>query len=269
MPMPRRAEPDPLSQAIGRRVRALRVERGKTLEKLAFEHETVSKGHLSDIENGRVNPTMHTLRSLADRLGVAVFDLVTFPEVDARSALVDATRGLTSASLDELLSIARSMPREEPDEVLPFRPVRPAPGDHYVTCIPLLGLDLAAGGFRPGPLDPSVTWVSLKRPRPLHRRMFVARVVGRSMEPRIPDGAYCLFGADPPGDLTERVLLVQQHGIHDADTGTSYTVKHLTRAADGRLLLRPDNRDFKPIELRDADAADLRVVAELLDVLTS
>jgi phage repressor protein C with HTH and peptisase S24 domain len=165
-------------------------------------------------------------------------------------------------------------PRRDPSAQPPFKAVVPRAKDRFKTCVPLVGLDLAAGGFAPGALDPSVTWVELPKPRPpqrprtLRKGMFVARVVGRSMDPGIPDGSWCLFAADPAGDLRGRTLLVQHRGIHDADTGTSYTVKRLERAEGGATRLVPDNDAYAAIELREHDAADLRVVAELLEVLS-
>ena len=56
--MPRLAAPDPLSEAIGRRVRVLRTELGLTQERLAFESGTIGKGHLSDLEKGLLRPTV-------------------------------------------------------------------------------------------------------------------------------------------------------------------------------------------------------------------
>src|SRR5580692_3636770 len=78
--VPRRAKPDALSLALGARIRQLREEAGLTLERLAFESELGSKGHLSNIEHGLVRPTAHTLRTLSDRLGVELADMVTFPD---------------------------------------------------------------------------------------------------------------------------------------------------------------------------------------------
>jgi len=101
--MPRLKRPDPLSLAIGQRIRALREQAGLTIEKLAYESELGSKGHLSSLERGLVRPTVHTLQSLADRLGVALLDLVCFPEQDARQALVDHTRELGPGSIRRLL----------------------------------------------------------------------------------------------------------------------------------------------------------------------
>lgn len=100
--MPRRREPDPLSQAVGQRIRQLREEAGLTLEKLAFESELGSKGHLSNLERGLVRPTIQTLQVLADRLGVLLLDLVTFPEDDDRQKLIDRTRGLPRGTLKKL-----------------------------------------------------------------------------------------------------------------------------------------------------------------------
>jgi len=100
--MPRRREPDPLAQAVGQRIRQLREEAGLTMEKLAFESELGSKGHLSNIERGLVRPTVQTLQVLADRLGVLLLDLVTFPERDERQRLVDRTRSLPRGTLKKL-----------------------------------------------------------------------------------------------------------------------------------------------------------------------
>lgn len=255
-------------------MRGLRLERGKTLEKLAHESGTIAKGHLSDIENGRVRPTTHSLKAIADRLDVDLLDLLNFPQHGTRAALIDATRGLTAAALDALLLAAQQSPRvvvesREAADGMPFKIVRPRATERYVTCVPLIGIDLAASGLMPGPTDPTVTWVSLGKPRKLHKNLFVTRVVGRSMEPRIPDGSYCLFDARLSGDLQNRTLLVQHGGIHDADTGTSYTVKRLERVSPKRVRLLPDNPDYAPIEIRETEAADLRVVAEFVEVLTA
>ncbi len=105
--MPRRLRPDPLAKRVGARVRALRNEAGLTLEKLAYESELGSKGHLSDLEKGLVRPNVATLQVLADHLGVALLDLVTFPEADKRQRLVDATRRLTGDVLERLLREAQ------------------------------------------------------------------------------------------------------------------------------------------------------------------
>jgi phage repressor protein C with HTH and peptisase S24 domain len=106
--------------------------------------------------------------------------------------------------------------------------------------------------------------------------MFVAQVVGRSMEPRIPDGSWCLFQAPVEGSRQGRIVLVQHRGIDDPETGGSYTVKRYRseKGGDGagswrhaEIRLEPLNPGFSPLILRDVRDDELRVVAELVEVL--
>jgi transcriptional regulator with XRE-family HTH domain len=109
--VPRRSKPDPLALAVGARVRQLREEADLTIERLAFELEVGSKGHLSSLEKGLVRPTIQTLKAIADGLGVAILDLVTFPEEDERQRLVDATRYLRTGQIRVLMQEAESARR--------------------------------------------------------------------------------------------------------------------------------------------------------------
>jgi transcriptional regulator with XRE-family HTH domain len=101
--MPRRNEPDSLSLAVGERIRTLRKEGDMTIEQLAQESATGSKGHLSNIERGLVRPNIYTLQQVADGLGVKPLDLLTFPKRTLRERLIDATRFLSKAHLAKLL----------------------------------------------------------------------------------------------------------------------------------------------------------------------
>ena len=103
--MPRRGSPDPLAQAVGARIRELRGAAGLTLEKLAWESD-IGKGHLSDVEKGLAVPTILTLQRLADRLGVLLLDLVTFPERDDRQKLVERSRRLSASAIRAILKQA-------------------------------------------------------------------------------------------------------------------------------------------------------------------
>jgi transcriptional regulator with XRE-family HTH domain len=101
--MPRRRKPDGLALEVGERIRALRNERGMTMEELAQETEGASKGHLSNIERGLVRPNVNTLKQVADGLGVKPLDLMTFPHRSVRERLIDLTRQLPTKRLRELL----------------------------------------------------------------------------------------------------------------------------------------------------------------------
>ncbi len=60
---------------IGRRIKNLRDERGMKQNHLARKAR-ISRWELSRIENGRVTPTMRTLKGLVDALGVRLGDLL-------------------------------------------------------------------------------------------------------------------------------------------------------------------------------------------------
>jgi SOS-response transcriptional repressor LexA len=155
--------------------------------------------------------------------------------------------------------------------------VQPGAGDRYVTCVPLVPLKAAAGTFS----DPQSVedgdreWVSFKTNRRLRPGMFVAQVVGQSMEPAIPDGSYCLFASPVTGTRQGKTVLVQLRDTLDPETGERYTVKRYESEVvpDGdswshaRISLKPVNPAFQPIELTGADEGQVKVIAECVEVL--
>ena len=164
-------------------------------------------------------------------------------------------------------------------KVVPFRPrtVEPTPEDRYVTCVPLVPLRAAAGGFSdPQHIeDNEFEWVAIESRHRLRNSMFVAQVVGKSMEPAIPDGAWCLFRAPVEGTRQGKIVLVQLRDATDPETGQRYTVKryksqkaHLGDSwRHEKITLEPVNPDFEPIVLTGADEGEFQVVAELVEVL--
>jgi SOS-response transcriptional repressor LexA len=159
-----------------------------------------------------------------------------------------------------------------------LRLVRPTPDERFVTCVPLVPLQAAAGGFgRPQFLaEGNWDWVQLDTGHRLKPGMFVAQVVGKSMEPRIPDGSYCLFASPVGGSRQGRTVLVQLSDRADPETGQRYTVKRYesekATSEDGtwrhvKITLRPNNPDFESIVLTSDDEENLKVVAELVQVL--
>jgi hypothetical protein len=105
--------------------------------------------------------------------------------------------------------------------------------------------------------------------------MFVAQVVGKSMEPAIPHGAYCLFAAPVTGTRQGKTVLVQLRDAIDPDTGERYTVKRYEseKVKDGdswrhaKITLKPNNPEYEPIEFTGIDGGQLQVVAEMVEVL--
>ena len=158
-----------------------------------------------------------------------------------------------------------------------LRIVEPQPEERYVTCVPLVPLKAAAGAFSDLQHinDDDYEWAAVETKRRLCRGMFVAQVVGKSMEPAIPDGAYCLFAAPVEGTRQGKTVLVQMRDAADPESGERYTVKRYKseKAGDGdswrhtKIILNPVNADFEPIILTGTDEGPLQVIAEVVEVL--
>ena len=91
-----------LKSKIGARIRALREERGLSLEDVAWVIR-IGKPHLSLLERGERAASYELLAKIACRLGVLIADLVTF-ESAPRALLLEATRGLDGDAVTALLA---------------------------------------------------------------------------------------------------------------------------------------------------------------------
>ncbi|GAA5064842.1 transcriptional regulator with XRE-family HTH domain [Thermocatellispora tengchongensis] len=80
--MPKGVSKKGAAEVLGDRLRDLRKERGLTLRQLAALID-VSPGLLSQIENGTTDPSLTTVRKLADAFGTSMADLFTEPDAPA------------------------------------------------------------------------------------------------------------------------------------------------------------------------------------------
>ena len=164
-------------------------------------------------------------------------------------------------------------------KIVGFRPrtVKPATEDRYVACAPLVPLKAAAGAFSDPQYveDDDFEWVAVESRHRLRKGMFVAQVVGKSMEPAIQDGAWCLFRGPVEGTRQGKIVLVQLRDTTDPETGQRYTIKRYKseKVQEGdswhhdKITLGPVNPDFESIILTGADEDELQVIAELVEVL--
>ena len=158
------------------------------------------------------------------------------------------------------------------DESRVLRRVTPSRDQRYKTCVPRIDLEIAAGDFNDDQLPEFEEWVEVNASQALRKGMFVARVVGQSMEPLIPDGAYCLFRFKVPHLRSEMVGLFQRHSVTDPELGGRFTIKRLKVSTqldpeEGRrrvTTLVPENPAFEPIPV---EGDDVKFVAEFLEVL--
>ena len=146
----------------------------------------------------------------------------------------------------------------------------------YKTLLPVYSLRAAAGYFGAGTAVEPEGWVDASGMGRLDEKMFVARVVGRSMEPAIRDGDLCVFRASPPGSRQGKVVLVQYRGPSDPETGGAFTVKRYRSKKlvqeDGtwqheEITLEPLNTEFQPIVLTAKEEGDVVLAAEFVDRL--
>ena len=94
------------------------------------------------------------------------------------------------------------------------------------------------------------------------------------MNKRIPNGAWCVWNLEHGCSGDGEIVLAQHTDVQDDDLG-QFTVKFYDREQldeDGeqvRVTLRPHSRDpaFTPLVLDDVVASDLRIIAQLVDVL--
>ena len=145
----------------------------------------------------------------------------------------------------------------------------------FVTHLPVYSLRAAATRFGEDMEVEAEDWIAAPEGLRLSESMFVARVVGRSMEPRIPDGSLCVFRAGVVGSRQGKLLLVRVAGA--SESGGEFTVKKYSSAKSGgeewtheSIVLRPLNPEFQAMEFSpDDEQRQFSVIAEFVEVLGS
>ena len=146
--------------------------------------------------------------------------------------------------------------------------------DKYLTCVPIFNLSVAAGLWGPESTPEENGWADLGGRR-IEPGMFVARVTGRSMVPVISDGSWCLFRKPSGGSRQNKIVLVQLNSLGDPENGGRFTVKRYASekrvTVDGWshqiIRLLPENPSYLPIEILPANAGEMLIVGEFVEVL--
>ena len=163
----------------------------------------------------------------------------------------------------------------ETNPSLPFAWCVGAVDEQYKTCVPIFSLKTAAGAVSEGQAPELLGWAQPETRKHLNETIFIAQVCEKSMEPKDPDGSWCLFSTHVVGDRFNRILVIQHRDIADPETSGNYTLKKNGRPPqnipDGAertddIPLRPLNPAFEPIVINH-DLQETRVVAELIAVL--
>ena len=168
-----------------------------------------------------------------------------------------------------------SQPNQYPGltlKILSHQEVKP-----YENSVPIYDLEIAAGQFSDEQQVNEFDWVELPDSFKPQQGHFVARVVGESMNKRIPNGAWCLFKKIPGGSRNNKVVIVQHKDIQDQDTGASYTVKLYSSQKisnsdewqHSKIVLRPDSyMEGYDVLVFESDAlVELSVIGEFVAVI--
>ncbi len=196
------------------------------------------------------------------------------------------------ANEHEYRTAVSTLPSAEPAgaKVLPFRLIRGGEVIPFVNAVPKYDLKIAAGRFSAEQVVDGVPqvgevtnpegyeWAALEGRTKPARGLFVAQVVGESMNKRIPNGAWCVWRLHPAGSRQGKVVLAMHRDIQDPDLGAGFTVKVYESEKEdlddgswqhSRIVLKPLSTDpsFKPIVLEGLQDGDLVIVAEMVEVL--
>jgi DUF2075 family protein len=170
-----------------------------------------------------------------------------------------------------------AMPVRQRYAGLPLRLVPEHEVQPYRNAVPVFDLQLAAGNFSEDQWSAPCDWVELPEAFVAKEGFFVSRVVGESMNRRIPNGSWCLFKASPFGSREGKTVLVQLRDRQDPETGGRYTVKvyHSTKRMGedtwehAAITLKPDSSlpGFSEIVFKNEPEQELTIRGELVAVL--
>lgn len=189
----------------------------------------------------------------------------------------DKEKKATETVLDQATLLCKDwaeQPAAETKSDLFFSDVIPE-GSYKDGYLPIYDLQAAATAF----IEQSTPFVKGWKPmrgRKCNPDMFIAQVVGKSMEPAIPDGSWCLFRFERGGSRNGLIVLVESRLVSDPETRQSFTIKRYRSKKEDlgngqwrhkQIILSPDNKQFKDIVLNNVTGEDFRVVAEFIEVL--
>jgi len=142
--------------------------------------------------------------------------------------------------------------------------------------LPIYDLQAVATAFKEQPIPNIKGWKPMPDKRHLTEDMFIAQVVGKSMDPTIQDGSWCLFRFERGGSRNGLIVLVESRLVKDPETHQSFTIKRYRSEKEDlgsgqwrhkRITLSPANKNFKDIILKDVSEDDFKVIAEFIQVL--
>jgi SOS-response transcriptional repressor LexA len=240
---------------------------------------------LVDAEPGSPRFALRLRRHWEDLADAEDIEYLSAVEEDFQDKIADLGVHAFLESLEDSLSHILRLTERETVAVDSFsrvadqlfeRYVEPLHVDRFRTHLPLFTLRAAAGKFGADEEVEEEDWVRAPEGTRLTTGMFVAHVMGHSMEPLIPDGSLNIFRAPVVGSRAGKIVLVSMRGV--LDHGSPFTVKKYTSTKIRRpagedeegwehsgIRLEPLNPDYEPLDLEPDQIES--VVAEWIQTL--
>lgn len=143
--------------------------------------------------------------------------------------------------------------------------------------VPLYDIKVAAGAFGDLQQGAISDWIELPATYKASADYFVCKVVGESMNKKIPNGSLCLFQKDPGGSRNGKIVLAQHYKIQDSDLGSNYTLKlyQSTKEINDEgwkhksISLKPLSNDPKYGELilTADELSDLKIIGVFIGII--
>lgn len=153
---------------------------------------------------------------------------------------------------------------------IPFRILRFEDAKPYINSVPLVDISAAAGNFSDLKILSDFEWIELPFNIASKKGYFVCKVIGESMNKKIPNNSFCLFRVDEGGSRNGKIVLVELYNKQDSESGSRFTVKEYyskkiideNEWSHQSITLKPvsENSEYKDIELVGDELNNLKVV---------
>ncbi len=243
--------PDHLLHHVGQRIRALRMAAGLTQEDLAGRIG-MAVTNIHRIEAGTQNLTLRTVVRVAVGLQVDPLDVFAANTTNDEP-MPQRKPPLRLKQLESLGWVVQSRLAQDGSTAVPIFDLRAKAGVPAGLSVPeIVGYATPPPGWR----LPT-------------QHVFIGKIVGKSMEPAVPDGAWCLFRQAVLGLQLRAVVVLALDTAADASSYILKQIGALELLAEGGIRVRLDSTNAAvPAIWRDIrDESDLHVVGEFVEVL--
>ena len=131
--------------------------------------------------------------------------------------------------------------------IIPFESVKP-----FVNAVPIYDIKVAASNFTDPQFYEEFSWAELPIQVSPKKGYFIARVIGESMNKKIPNGSYCLFEEYSAGSRNGEIVLAECTSFQDGDYGSGYTIKEYSSTKSlSEDSFRHESIILKPVSYDD------------------